>query len=116
MSAQIQKVRKEKLKKINNMFFERCHFWSEVFIQSMEDAYIAKVLYVDTDAGKYRDVHFHRINDKDSMHDVNADVVGGTIDTAVCELLKIVVFYVSSPEYTIMIEWRENYFPPVYII
>lgn len=70
----------------------------------MENAYLAKTVYVDTNTGKYRDIYFHRIEDRDSMHDVNADAVGETIDAAVDELLKIVDFHVSLPDYTITIE------------
>ena len=75
----------EAVREIRNLISEDYHVWAEVHICSMENAYIAKAVCVDTQEGKYRDIFF-----RDGDNIVQADADGKSISEALVKLLSLV--------------------------
>ena len=74
------------LQEIKELFSgDEYDIWSEVHICSMENAYIAKAVCVDTQEGKYRDIFF-----RDGDNIVQADADGKSISEALVKLLSLV--------------------------
>ena len=74
------------LQEIKELFSgDEYDIWSEVHICSMENAYIAKAVCVDTQEGKYRDIFF-----RDGDNIVQADADGKSITEALVKLLSLV--------------------------
>ena len=98
----------QKIKEIKKIFFDECCWnWIEVFVQSMtenEEHYIAKVVYVDTYAGKYRDIYFYAVDvTKKLAHangkiieNISADASGKNIDEAISNLLQLVNDFIKA--------------------
>ena len=74
------------VQEIKDLFAEdEFDIWAEVHISSVENAYIAKAVCVDTQEGKYRDIFF-----RDGDNIVQADADGRSIAEALVKLLSLV--------------------------
>ena len=102
------KTSEQKIKEIKKIFFDECCWnWTEVFIQSMtenEEFYIAKVMFVDTTNGSYRDIFFYAVDISKKLTNANgkiitqiqADADGKTIDEAISNLLNIINTFIGA--------------------
>ena len=101
------KTTEQNILEIQKIFLDEWHYWTEVSILSMienQEAYIAKVLYMDTDDGQMRDIWFRaycasekiRRSDGKIVDEIQADAEGKTIAEAVSNLLRLTTDFTQA--------------------